>query len=65
MGNASEDSLYTIESNKLWRENLGVLGLNVGFFIQTRKELARPAAQAVIAAFADGLLTVPIDLLPP
>ena len=43
VGNASGDWQHGVETNRLWYANLAILGFNVGFYLPTHLELARPA----------------------
>ena len=42
VGNASGDWNHQIDSNRIWRGNLAVLGFSVGSFLPGHKDLARP-----------------------
>jgi NADPH2:quinone reductase len=64
VGNASEDWEHTVQTNRLWRSNLAILGFNVGFFLPAHLELARPAAQAALKAVGEGLVDLHTDILP-
>ena len=55
VGNASGDWNHQIDSNRIWRGNLAVLGFSVGSFLPSHKDLARAAATAAIRAAAAGL----------
>jgi NADPH:quinone reductase len=63
VGNASEDWQHAVETNRLWQSNLAVLGFNVGFYLPAHPELARPAAEAALAAVSEGLVDLHTDIL--
>ena len=64
VGNASGDWHHQIDSNRIWRGNLAVLGFSVGSFLPGHKDLARPAATAAIRAAAAGLAQADAETLP-
>ena len=64
VGNASGDWNHQIDSNRIWRGNLAVLGFSVGSFLPGHKDLARPAATAAIRAAAAGLAQADAQTLP-
>ena len=64
VGNASGDWNHQIDSNRIWRGNLAVLGFSVGSFLPGHKDLARPAATAAIRAAAAGLAQADAETLP-
>jgi NADPH2:quinone reductase len=55
---------HQIDSNRIWRGNLAVLGFSVGPFLPGHKELARLAATAAIRAAAAGLAQAHVETLP-
>jgi NADPH2:quinone reductase len=64
VGNASGDWNHQIDSNRIWRGNLAVLGFSAGSFLPCHKDLARPAAAAAIRAAAAGLAQAHVETLP-
>ena len=64
VGNASGDWNHQIDSNRIWRGNLAVLGFSAGSFLPGHKDLARPAAAAAIRAAAAGLAQAHVETLP-
>ena len=64
VGNASGDWNHQIDSNRIWRGNLAVLGFSVGSFLPGHKDLARPAATAAIRAAVAGLARAHVETLP-
>jgi NADPH2:quinone reductase len=64
VGNASGDWNHQIDSNRIWRGNLAVLGFSVGSFLPGHKDLARPAAAAAIRAAAAGLAQANVETFP-
>ena len=64
VGNASGDWDHQIDSNRIWRGNLAVLGFSVGSFLPGHKDLARPAATAAVRAAAAGLAQADVQTLP-
>ena len=64
VGNASGDWQHNVDSNRLWLSNLAILGFNIGLYLPTHLELARPAAEGALKAVSAGLLNVPTDILP-
>ena len=64
VGNASGDWNHQIDSNRIWRGNLVVLGFAAGSFLPGHKDLARPAAPAAIRAAAVGLAQADVETLP-
>jgi NADPH:quinone reductase len=64
VGNASGDWNHQIDSNRIWRGNLAVLGFAAGSFLPGYKDLARPAAAAAIRAAAAGLAQAHVETLP-
>lgn len=48
VGNASGDWQHNVETNRLWRSNLAILGFNVGFYLPTHLQFARPAAEGAL-----------------
>jgi NADPH:quinone reductase len=64
VGNASGDWNHQIDSNRIWRGNLAVLGFSVGSFLPGHKDLARPAATAAIRTAAAGLAQANVETLP-
>src|SRR5215470_17089303 len=64
VGNASGDWNHQIDSNRIWRGNLAVLGFSTGSFLPGHKDLARPAATAAIRAAPAGLAQAHVETLP-
>jgi len=64
VGNASRDWQHTVDTNRLWIANLAVLGFNVGLFLATHVELARPAADGALQAVGAGLVNLHTEVLP-
>jgi len=64
VGNASGDWQHTVDANRLWLSNLAILGFNVGLYLPTHLELARPAAEGALKAVSAGLVNVHTDILP-
>jgi NADPH:quinone reductase len=63
VGNASGDWEHTVESNRLWFSNLGILGFNVGAYLSAHPESARPAAEGALKAVSEGLVNLHTELL--
>ena len=64
VGNASGDWQHSVETNRLWRSNLAILGFSVGFYLPTHLQLARPAAEGALQAVSEGLIDLHTDILP-
>ncbi|MGH2885875.1 MAG: zinc-binding dehydrogenase [Solirubrobacteraceae bacterium] len=64
VGNASGDWQHTVETNRLWRSNLAILGFNAGSYVPAHPESARPAAQGALKAVSAGLVNLHTDTLP-
>ena len=64
VGNASGDWQHSVETNRLWSDNLAILGFNVGAYLPTHPELARPAAEGALKAVSEGLVNLHTDILP-
>jgi NADPH2:quinone reductase len=64
LGSASGDWQHRVETNQLWRSNLAILGFNVGAYLPTHPELARPAAEGALKAISAGLVNVHTEILP-
>jgi NADPH2:quinone reductase len=64
LGNASGDWQHTVETNQLWLSNLAILGFNVGFYLPTHLQFARPAAEGALKAAREGLIDLHTDTLP-
>jgi NADPH2:quinone reductase len=56
VGNASGDWQHGVETDRLWRSNLAILGFSVGFYLPTHLQLARPAAEGALKAVSEGLI---------
>src|SRR5262249_3756340 len=65
VGNASGDWEHTVSTNALWRDNLGLLGFNIGGYLPAHPEQARPAAQGALKAISQGLVDIHTQTLPP
>jgi NADPH:quinone reductase len=64
VGNASDDWQHTVATNRLWFSNLAILGFNVGLYLPTHLELARPAAEGALRAVSAGLVNLHTEILP-
>jgi NADPH:quinone reductase len=64
VGNASGDWQHSVDTNRLWSDNLAILGFNVGAYLPTHPELARPAAEGALKAVSEGLINLHTDILP-
>ena len=64
VGNASGDWQHSVDTSRLWRSNLAILGFNVGAYLPTHPELARPAAEGALKAVSAGLANAPTEILP-
>ena len=64
VGNASGDWQHSVDTSRLWRSNLAILGFNVGAYLPTHPELARPAAEGALKAVSAGLVNVLTEILP-
>jgi NADPH2:quinone reductase len=64
VGNASGDWQHGVETNRLWHANLAILGFNVGFYLPTHLQLARPAAEGALKAVSEGLVDLHTNILP-
>lgn len=52
------------DTNRLWLSNLAILGFNVGLYLPTHLELARPAGEGALKAVSAGLVDIHTDVLP-
>jgi NADPH2:quinone reductase len=64
VGNASGDWRHSVETNRLWGDNLAILGFNVGAYLPTNPESARPAAEGALRAVSEGLIDLHTEILP-
>jgi NADPH2:quinone reductase len=64
IGNASGDWQHSVDTNRLWRSNLAILGFSVGSYLPTHPELTRPAAEGALKAIRAGLVNLHTDILP-
>jgi NADPH:quinone reductase len=64
VGNASGDWQHTVQTNRLWFSNLAILGFNVGLYLPSHLDFARPAAEGALKAVRAGLVNLHTDILP-
>jgi len=64
VGSAAQDAGTTVDTNRIWRSNIGILGFSAGLALAEHPERGAAAGRAVLPLIANGQLKLPVTLLP-
>jgi NADPH2:quinone reductase len=64
MGSADSHTDSSVDTNRVWLANHGIIGFNVGLFLTMTPQYAAPAARAVLPLLSSGAVHLPVITLP-
>lgn len=64
VGSAAQEEGAMVDTNRIWRSNIGILGFSAGLALSEDPKRGAAAGRAVLPLLASGKLTLPVSLLP-
>lgn len=64
VGSAAQDGGTMVDTNRIWRSNIGILGFSAGLALSENPERGAAAGRTVLPLIASGQLTLPVSVLP-